>query len=145
LPHFSEIEDLIFPKKSPVIIYHLADHTSLYSVNGSPLLVELDNGLVFPFLKIAIEYPGLLRKVFCYDEAVIAVLRGASLMARGTWGTYETYHPGKVVELCLAGETIPFAIGVLVMSGEQITRYPDGVAVTVLHVLRDGLWEAKSL
>jgi predicted RNA-binding protein (TIGR00451 family) len=145
MPRFPEIEDLIFPKKCPVIIHYLADHTCLYSVNGGPVLVELGDGLVFPFLKIAIEYPGLLRRVFCYDEAVVAVLRGASLMARGTWGTDATYHPGEIVELCLAGETVPFAVGVLEISGEEIAARPDGVAVSVLHVLRDGLWDAKSL
>jgi predicted RNA-binding protein (TIGR00451 family) len=145
MPHFREIKDVIFPKRSPVIIHHLADHTCLYSINGVPLLVELGSGLVFPFLKIAIEYPGLLRQVFCYDDAVVAVLRGASLMARGTWGTDDTYRRGEVVELCLAGETIPFAVGVLEMSGEAIAGRPDGVAVHVLHFLRDGLWEAKSL
>jgi predicted ribosome-associated RNA-binding protein Tma20 len=94
MPRFPEIESAILPKKTPVIIHHLANHDFLYSVNGNPILVELANGVVFPFLKVAISYPGLLPKVFCYDEAVLALLRGAALMARGVFGTDEATKLG---------------------------------------------------
>jgi predicted RNA-binding protein (TIGR00451 family) len=145
MPPFSEIEYAILPKKTPVVVHHLGDHDFLYSVNGQPVLVELANGIVFPFLRIAIHYPGLLKRVFCYDEAVVALLRGAALMARGTWGTDETYKVGDVVEICLVEEEVPFAIGVMEMDGEMIAQRMDGPAVTVVHMLRDGLWLAKTL
>ncbi|KAH0790913.1 Translation machinery-associated protein 20 [Histomonas meleagridis] len=145
MPRFNEIKNEVFPKKQPVIIHHLENRVMLYSAKGTPLLIELDDGTIFPFLKIAIEYPGLLKPVFCYDEAMKALLRGANLMARGTWLVNEKYEKGEIVEICLVGLRIPFAIGIMLMSSEEIAGRPDGAAVKVLHVLKDGLWEAKNL
>ena len=145
MPRFAEIKNEIFPKKQPVIIHHLENRAMLYSAKGNPLLVELGDGTIFPFLKIAIEYPGLFKPVFCYDEAMMALLRGANLMARGTWLINETYEKGEIVEICLMGIRIPFAVGILLMSSEEIAKRPDGAAVKVLHVLKDGLWESKNL
>lgn len=145
IPRFGEIEDEIFPKKKPVIVHNLGDHCSMYSIDGHPLLVELGDGTIFPFLKIAIEYPCLVKSVYCYDEAMIALLRGAKLMARGTWGADATFRKGDVVQICLMGTKIPFAIGLMEMDGEEIALRHDGAAVNVLHMLKDGLWEAKKI
>lgn len=145
IPRLTEIEDDIFPKKRPVIVHNLGDHCSMYSVDGHPLLVELGDGTVFPFLRIAIEYPGLLKSVFCYDEAAMALLRGAKLMARGTWGADETYKRGDIVQICMIGTRIPFAVGRMEMDGADIAQRRDGAAVCVLHILRDGLWDAKKV
>lgn len=145
IPRFAEIEDEVIPKKAPVIIHHLGNHCSLYSVLGKPVLVELGDGLIFPYLKLPIEYPGLLRSAYCYDEAAKALFRGASLMARGTWGTDETFEKGEIVQIAIVGETIPFAVGVMEMSGAEIEERPDGAAVSLLHILGDGLWRARAM
>ena len=145
MPRFVEIVDEIFPKKTPVIIHHLNDHMTMYSVNGQIMLIQLGDGTIFPHLRLPIEYPGLLRSVFCFDEAVSAILRGANLMARGTFGVDETFNKGEIVQICLAEEKTPFAVGIMAMSGQQVMNKEDGAAVTVFHVLKDGLWEAKSI
>ena len=145
MPRFPEIEDEVFPKKAPVVVHHLADRNMIYSISGQPILIELADGHIFPFLKIAIEYPGLLKSVYCHDEAVASLFRGSALMARGTWGTDETYQKGDIVQIRMVGEKYPFAVGLMEMSGTEIARRPDGPAVSVLHILRDGLWNAKSL
>jgi PUA domain protein len=145
MPNFQDIVNEIFPRKTPVIVHHLEAHAAIYSVDGKPVLIDNGKDCVFPFLKIAIEYQGLLKSVYCYDEAVVALLRGAALMARGPWGTDDTFLSGDVVQICLVGTDIAFAIGIMMMSGEQISTRPDGVAVDVLHLLGDGLWVAKSI
>lgn len=145
MPRFAEIVDEIFPKKTPVIIHHLSDHVTMYSVNGRIMLVQLGDGTIFPHLWLPIEYPGLLRSIYCFDEAVSAILRGANLMARGAFGVNETFEKGEIVQICLDGEKTPFAVGIMVMSGEQVMNREDGPAVEVFHVLKDGLWEAKSI
>lgn len=145
MPHFPEIEDEIFPKKTPVIIHKLENHIEIYSINGIPQLVQLGDGTIFPYLKIAIEFPGLLRSVYCYDGAMLALFRGADLMARGTFGTDETFQVGEVVQIVLAEEEHPFGIGIMQMSGEEIAQRPDGAAVHVLHLLKDGLYEANGI
>ncbi|OHS97600.1 Translation machinery-associated protein 20 [Tritrichomonas foetus] len=145
IPRLEEIIDEVFPKKKPVIIHHLGDHVTMYSVDGQPILVQLGDGTIFPFLKLPIEYPGLLRSVYCYDEAVCALIRGADLMARGTWGVDDTFQVGEIVQVCLMGEKTPFAVGMMTMPGEEILERNDGGAVKVFHILKDGLWEAKSV
>lgn len=145
IPRLEEIVDEIFPKKVPVVIHNLGDHVSLYSVNKAPILVECADGTIFPYLKLPIEWPKLLRSVFCAPVAVKAILRGANLMARGTFGADETFQKGEIVQIVLWGEKIPFAVGIMEMSGAEIAEGPDGAAVRVFHVLGDGLWMAPSV
>lgn len=145
VPRLAEIADEIFPKKVPVVIHNLGDHVSLYSVNNVPLLVECGDGTIFPHLKLPVEWPKLLRSVYCADCAVKAILRGANLMARGTFGADETYEKGEIVQIVLWGQKVPFAVGIMEMNGAEIAEGPDGAAVRVFHVLGDGLWKAESV
>lgn len=145
MPRFAEIADDLLPKKTPVIIHHLGDHITMYSIHGIVILIQLGDGTIFPQLKLPIEYPGLLPSVFCYDVAVEAILRGADLMARGTFGVDENFQKGQVVQVCLMNETVPFAAGIMAMSGNEVLKGPSGAAVKILHTLKDGLWEARSV
>ena len=143
MPLFPQISDTIFPKKVPVTVFNLPDHAKLYFVENSPALVELGYGEVFPHLKIAMNYPGLLRTVFVDETAAKAVLRGADLMAKGAYGVDETFKKNQIVQIVLVGQTVPLAISILMMDGEEILKRPNGAAAQTLHTLKDGLWPLK--
>jgi PUA domain protein len=144
MPGFASIEDELFPRRKPVMSYTLEDHVILYAVDDIPLLVSLNTGEIFPHLRLAIEYPGLLQAVFVDDGAVRALLRQANLMAPGIKGKTAPFDSGAVVEIRLLGASTPFAIGVTQLSSDEITPDTKGVAIVVVHILRDGLWTLRN-
>ena len=144
MPLFPEIENEIFPKKTPVNVYNLGDHAKLYCVEGVPVLVQLGYGEIFPHLKIAMNYPGLLRTVFIDEAAAKAVLRGADLMAKGAYGIDDSFKEGQIVQMVLVGEKVPLAISILLMNGAEILKRPAGACAQTLHTLKDGLWPLKT-
>jgi PUA domain protein len=143
MPKFGDIEEDVFPKRVPVIIYHLEDHVSIYIIENIPRLVELGDGTILPHLQLAIEYPGLLKYVYVDDGAVRALLRGADLMAPGIKQFDETFEEGEVLEIRVLGTSIPFAIGVATVSSSSIAG-GKGLAIKIVHLLKDGLWDHRN-
>ena len=143
MPLFNQIENEILPKKVPVTVFNLEGHCKLYFVENLPVLVELGYGQIFPHLKIAMSYPGLLRTIFVDELAAKAILRGADLMAVGAYGIDDSYKKDQIVQIVLVGEKIPLAISILLMDGEEILKRPPGSAAKTLHTLKDGLWPLK--
>lgn len=143
MPKIGQILDTLFPKKKPVIVYHLDDHAALYAVDDKPVLVELGGGQVFPLLKYAMEYPGLLPCVYVDDGAIKALKKGADLMAPGIKQCPQSFDSGEVIEIRLLETTIPFAIGVTTVSYDEMLENNKGVAIQVKHVLGDGLWNIR--
>jgi PUA domain protein len=145
MPAFVELEDILIPKKKPLTSYTLEDRVVLYASGDPPrpILAQFGNQQVIPHLKLAIEYPGLLRPVYVDDGAVRALLRGADLMAPGIKQQSEPFPAGSVIEIRLLDTTVPFAIGIARIASEDITPATKGEAIHVVHILRDGLWEYR--
>lgn len=143
IPRFSEIENLIFPKKKPVMVYNVSEKGEIYVIDNMPILIRTNYGRIFPHLRVAIEYPRLLKSVFTASGALDALKRGAHLMIRGAWGIDQTYKKDEIVQIVLEGQKIPYAIGIMAISGPEVLQMGDGIAVYVIHILKDGLWEAK--
>ena len=143
MPLFNQIEHEILPKKTPVVVFNLEDHCKLYVVDNLPVLVELGYGQIFPHLRIAMNYPGLLRTIFVDETAARAILRGADLMAVGAYGVDESFKKDQIVQIVLVNEMVPLAISILLMDGEEILKRPPGAAARTLHTLKDGLWPLK--
>lgn len=140
MPPIKSIIDDLFPKKVPVIVYSLENHVKLYAVNDKPVFVELGTGEIFPMLKTAIAYPGLLPTIYVDEGAVRAVLRNADLMAPGIKGISQELEAGRIVQINLLDQSSPFAIGITTVSSEEWKANPSGIAIKTLHILRDGLY-----
>ena len=143
MPKFHEIQNILIPKKKVVTVYHVEDHSHFYSIDGSIVLFENDEGKIFPFLKVAIEYPNLIRSVCTSIAAMLSIKKGANLMIRGAWCVDETYEKNEIVKVCLEKQKIPYAIGYMAVSGPEVLQAGDGPAVIIVHILKDGLWEAQ--
>ena len=144
MPLFPEIEDDLFPKKTPVIVYHLEDHKAIYAVNDKPVLAELSHGEVIPHLEVAIAHPGLLKCVYVDDGAVKALLRGADLKAPGIKQYGDEFEEGDIIEVRLLETDIPFAIGVAAASSAAVKESGKDTAITIAHILKDGLWDKRN-
>jgi predicted ribosome-associated RNA-binding protein Tma20 len=49
------------------------------------------------------------------------------------------FEKGAVLEIRLRDAAVPFAIGVALMSSDEITPETKGTAIAIVHVLQDGL------
>ena len=141
---FEQIQDKIFPKKTVVVVYHLENHLQLYAVEGKPVLFELGSGQVFPHLYIAMTYPGMLPAVYVDDGAVRALLRGADLMAPGIKNMPDAFEAGQVIEIRLLEQTVPFALGVAELDSTEINNNTKGLAIKIVHILKDDLWNKRN-
>ncbi|KAH0793004.1 PUA domain containing protein [Histomonas meleagridis] len=141
---FEEIEDKLFPKKTVVVVYHLENHLELYAVQDKPVLFRLGSGQVFPHLFIAMSYPGMLPAVYVDDGAVRALLRGADLMAPGIKQLPEPFEAGQVIEIRLLEQTVPFALGLAKVDSTEINANTKGVAIEIVHILKDDLWNKRN-
>ncbi|EAY07133.1 PUA domain containing protein [Trichomonas vaginalis G3] len=143
MPLIEGIIDEIFPKKTPVIVYSIEQHLKLYAVDNKPVMVELGTGDVFPMLRTAIDYPGLLPVIYVDEGAVNALLRGADLMAPGIKLVPKEFEAGAIVQVNLLDCDHPFMIGQAQMSSAE-AKNAKGIAVKNLTILRDALYMAHN-
>lgn len=143
MPLIEGIMDELFPKKTPVIVYSIEQHLKLYAVDNKPVLVELGTGDVFPMLRTAINYPGLLPVVYVDEGAVKALLRGADLMAPGIKMVPKEFAKGAIVQVHLLDCDQPFMIGQAEISSEEV-KGAKGLAIKNLTILRDALYMAHN-
>ena len=143
IPAIAPILPTLFPKKSPVIVYRLEDHVSLYAVANKPVLFETGDHIISPTLFIAMHYPGMLPAVYIDEGAVKAIFRGAFLMAAGVKEIPSQFPANQVVEIRLLGQSVPCALGVSQISSEELASQPKGQGILVLTFLRDSLYMAS--
>ncbi|OHT12729.1 Translation machinery-associated protein 20 [Tritrichomonas foetus] len=143
MPAFKNIENVVFKNKCPVEQYKIEQHLELYAVENRPILFKIPSGQVLPHLKYVIEYPDLLPCVYVDDGAVRALLRGATLMAPGIKQVPQPFESGDVLAIRLLEQEAAFAVGVAVVSSEEMAKNPKGDAIDIKHILKDGLWEHR--
>jgi PUA domain protein len=72
--------------------------------------------------------------------AVKFVTNGADVMAPGIVDAYSGIVEGDQVWVCDERNRKPLAVGIAVMSGEQMVEGDEGVAVKLVHYVGDVVW-----
>lgn len=146
IPLLAEIENEIFPNKTPVSSQKVDNHLIVYSVNDKPILFSLPTQQICPHLMLVLQYPDLLPAVYVDEGAVKAVLKkdGATkLMAPGIKQAPQDFEVGDIVAVRLLEHEEAFAIGIAMQSSKDIRAHPKDCAIEIKHVLKDALWEAR--
>jgi PUA domain protein len=141
MPRFPEITGEVFPGPR-VQIFRPEDHVSIYTNELVPVLVQTADGHIFPHLRVALEYRGLLPSISVDDGAVRALLKGATLMAPGIREFDAEWVEGDVLEVRALGADLPFAIGIALMASALVTG-GSGKEFEIVHILKDGLWDLR--
>jgi len=144
-----EIEDLL-PKKAPLIVAKCANHLSLVAsgTNHMPLFFQVRDGPFVPTLRMLHQFPDMLPKFRVDRGAIRFVLAGANIMAPGLTskgGAMDDVPADTVVGIFAEGKEHALAIGVTLMSTEDIRTSNKGIAVENTHYLNDGLWSLISI
>lgn len=147
MPKFSLIEKEFFGKGVKVFKYKVNEHTFAYSIDGRPLFfqIQLDKktSCVCPNLKLVLEYPDLLPCVYVDEGAVKALINGADLKAPGVKGCPNDFEVNSIVAVRLLEHEEAFALGIAVMSSEDLKKKPNGNAIKIHHILKDELWNKR--
>jgi len=138
----------IVPKKTPIIIQKYSqEHVNFITVNNIPLFFNHYDGPYFPTLKLLHQYPGMLPSAQVDRGAIKFVLAGANIMCPGltsAGGRLDVDLPEKVpVAIYAEGKEHPLAVGLMLMSTNEIKTNNKGHGIENVHFLNDNLWTSN--
>jgi PUA domain protein len=145
----SELQDVFsgnfFDERSSVETGNLGDY-EIVLVDGEPCFVYYNGKIIFTLHGVN-KFKPRERFVVVDMGAVRFVTSGAAVMAPGIIDADKDIVKNDQVWICDETHHKPLAVGIAIMSGEQMINEKKGKAVTVIHYVGDPLWNfsAKSL
>ena len=75
--------------------------------------------------------------------AINFVIKGADIMSPGIVDADKTIEPGETIIVIEEGHKKPLAIGISLISGEEMIENDKGKAIKNLHYVGDPIWELE--
>ncbi|KCV68196.1 hypothetical protein H696_05125 [Fonticula alba] len=139
------IGDIVFPSTTNFKILKSRHFYTIFSVNDKPQFVQLDEGDIFPTLRVLQRFPRLMPGIYVDKGAVRPLMGGSDLMVPGIYKpsleAIGELPAGTVVAVYAIGLQHPFMIGRLTYNVRTILGMQTGNVVENLHTMGDGLWE----
>ncbi len=132
-----EYGDLLQGKKNIEILE--AEPNSFILVDGEPYIIIIDDK-PFPTLKAALKTDIESKTVTVDMGAIRFVSNGADIMSPGIVETSEGVEPGDIVLIIDETHGKPLAIGISLISGEEMVENDSGKAVETKHYVGDDIW-----
>ena len=115
------------------------DDQPLIFVDGEPCFMFYENKIIFTLHGLNKFKPK--QKFVVVDMGAIKfVSNGADIMAAGIVDADLDIKNGAQVWICDVNYRKPLAVGVALMTGEQMVKEKKGKAVENIHYVGDGLW-----
>ena len=115
------------------------DDIELIFIDDKPCFMKIDNILFFTIQGI-INFKPKDRLVIVDMGAVKYITGGADLMAPGIVNADVNIQEDDQVWICDQQHNKPLAIGISLMSGEQMIREKKGKSVKIIHYVGDKYW-----
>ena len=131
----------IIPDKSNVEFLDV-DPQPFILVNGEPSVILIDNS-PFPTLKAALKNDIGGKKVTVDMGAVKFVTNGADIMSPGIVASDENVKSDDVVIIVEETHKKPLAIGIALISGDEMVKNDSGKAIKNIHYIGDDIWNLK--
>lgn len=135
----SNILDVI-PKKATFELMVFDDGSRLYMVNGEPYFLERNNKF-FPTIWVLDKFSIDLPKVVINLGAVMRVSKGADVMVPGITHINKNIKEGDIVVIVDEKHERVIAIGIALMSSDEIRKSEKGRAIRNIHHVGDKLWK----
>lgn len=146
-PDFMQFVEDLLPKKCTS--YHMRlkhnDKSELTIFDSLPIFFKWKKQ-VFPTLRILHMYPHTMKKLTVDKGAIKFVLSGANIMVPGLTsegGDLPDCEEGERVAIMAEGKEHPIAIGVTLMSSDDMRESNKGIGVQILHYIGDDLWRIE--
>lgn len=146
-PVFNEYVEDILPKK--VTSYHMRlkhNDKSELTIRDNEAIFFKWKKQVYPTLKTLHMYPHSMKKLTVDKGAIKFVLQGANIMVPGltsAGGHLPDCEVRENVAIMAEGKEHALAIGVTLMSSEEMKSENKGIGVQILHYLGDDLWRIE--
>ena len=132
-----EYGDLLQNKKNVEILE--AEPNSFILVDGEPYIIIIDDK-PFPTLKAALENQIDSKKVTVDLGAIRFVSNGADILCPGIVAADDGIEKGDIVLIIDETHGKPLAIGVSLITGEEMVENDSGKAVETKHYVGDEIW-----
>ena len=132
-----EYGELLQGKKNVEILE--AEPNSFILVDGEPYIIIIDEK-PFPTLKAALANEIDAKTVTVDMGAIRFVSNGADIMSPGIVAASEGVEPGDIVLIIDETHGKPLAIGVSLITGEEMVENDSGKAVETKHYVGDDIW-----
>eukprot|EP01054_Gregarina_sp_Poly1_P011025 Gregarina_sp_Poly_1__11024@NODE_87_length_15225_cov_52_775630_g75_i0_p2_GENE_NODE_87_length_15225_cov_52_775630_g75_i0NODE_87_length_15225_cov_52_775630_g75_i0_p2_ORF_typecomplete_len696_score97_56PrePUA/PF17832_1/4_5e12SUI1/PF01253_22/1_3e04SUI1/PF01253_22/7_4e08PUA/PF01472_20/8_3e07DUF1947/PF09183_10/0_0019_NODE_87_length_15225_cov_52_775630_g75_i01126313350 len=150
----SESFNLLFPAGEPITVLSLKGvSTEIYFYEEIPLLFvqsKRKGAQLIPTLFTLWKFPSLVPTIICQTQAPRYLIRGADLMLPGCIPPPGGYlastdiDAGQIWAIRVLGNPLPFAVGSIIMSREELQDACKGKLLEVHHILGDLLCRAAS-
>ena len=138
----------VFPKKVVIQITKGRgewNHISFLGMDGLIMFFQDRDGPWLPTLTTVKKYPTLMPIMQVDVGATDFLLRGAKVMAPGLTSAGGKIFPGlpvgRPVQIYIQGQSEPSAIGVMLMSSDEVIESKKGLAIDNVHFRDDGLFK----
>ena len=116
-----------------------AEPNSFILVDGEPYIIIIDDK-AFPTLKAALDNE-IDGKIVTVDMgAVRFVTNGADIMSPGIVAADDGISPGDIVLIVDETHNKPLAIGISLITGEEMVENDSGKAIETKHYVGDEIW-----
>ena len=132
-----EYGDLLQNKKNVEILE--AEPNSFILIDGEPYIIIIDEK-PFPTLKAALENDIQSKKVTVDMGAIRFVSNGADIMSPGIVAADEGIEEGDIVLIVDETHKKPLAIGISLITGEEMVENDSGKAIETKHYVGDDIW-----
>ena len=132
-----EYGELLQNKKNVEILD--AEPDSFILVDGEPYIILIDEK-PFPTLKAALANEIHGKKVTVDMGAIRFVSNGADIMSPGIVAADENINPGDIVLIIDETHGKPLAIGISLITGEEMVENDSGKAIETKHYVGDDIW-----
>ncbi len=122
------------------------ENTKFVFIGYKPYFMFYNNRIVFTLSGLN-KYKPNNKYVVVDMGAVKFVANGADVMSPGIVDVDKSIQPEDIVWICDEKNKKPLALGVAIISGEEMIKKGKGKAVSIFHYVGDNLWNfvAKSL
>ncbi|MEE1156075.1 MAG: RNA-binding protein [Methanobrevibacter sp.] len=116
-----------------------AEPNSFILVDGEPYIIIIDDK-AFPTLKAALDNEIDGKSVTVDMGAVRFVTNGADIMSPGIVAADDGISPGDIVLIVDETHNKPLAIGISLITGEEMVENDSGKAIETKHYVGDEIW-----
>ncbi|CCW60452.1 unnamed protein product [Phytomonas sp. EM1] len=146
-PVFEDYWDEVLPPKQDIFLIRCQGQVrciTLVSSQPEVLFFNHYDGPYMPHLRLLHKYPFLLPRHQVDIGGCRSVVSGANVMCQGLTSKGGRVEPGiprgTVVGIYIEGKKHAVALGITLMSSEEILRVNAGPCIENVHHLGDGLW-----
>ncbi|MCS7097185.1 MAG: DUF1947 domain-containing protein [Candidatus Methanomethylicia archaeon] len=124
----------------------ILDNIKVYVIKGEPILIEMENELLFPTISLLNnigieEKKSILPCVIIDQGALPRIVNGADIMVPGIIEVIGSFHENEIIQVLECSYNMTIAIGKTIYSSDVICTMKHGKVIKNIHYVGDKIWK----